>query len=202
MLEPDAAVVDIRRAAVDLLARREYSRHELREKLIRKFCRQSPAGDFRNASSRIRSRSCQDAVAIEAQELPAESVLSGGPESELQWESLIDQQLELLTQENLQSDERFVESFVRGAKNKGHGPHRIRQALQSKRVADVIAEHYLQENDDEWLELARAVYQKKFGTGRPDSYRDKARRQRFMQYRGFPHWIISHILYDDADVEC
>ncbi len=108
--------------------------------------------------------------------------------------ALIDEQLKLLAEENLQSDERFVESFINGRKAQGKGPLRIRQELEQKRVQSYLIEQYLDDESSQWLLIAEQVYHKKFGSKQPDSYQEKARRMRFMHYRGFPPSLIQSLL--------
>ncbi len=41
--------------------------------------------------------------------------------------------------------------------------------------------------DVNWRALARDVRSRKFGSGAPGSYKEKARQSRFLQHRGFSH---------------
>jgi regulatory protein len=142
----DPAVL-IRRAALDLLARREHSKKELREKLARRF---------------------------------------DDPE-------LLDQQLDVLVEQNLQSDERFTESFVRFRSKKGQGPLRIVQELKQRGIAPDLQQLYVWEGEIDWQAVIAAVYLKKFGeTGFVDC-KDRAKKVRFLQYRGFDHDLIRHL---------
>jgi regulatory protein len=154
--------LNIRRAAMDLLARREHACHELASKLSRKF------------SSFIESDDC--------------------PLSSDQFHDVIVEQIQRLTEENLQSDERFVESFINGRKTQGKGPLRIRQELEQRRVSSELIEAYLDESDEQWLELARQVYQRKYGSADAVAYQEKSKRLRFMQYRGFSLGIIFSLI--------
>lgn len=181
---------------MDLLARREHTLHELRDKLHQRFnSATSKKNPYRSFSSRRNSRygdraKCND---IEAScPDPEESTLTD--EQREQLAELIDLVLQQLVDENLQSDDRFVESFINGRKAKGHGPQRISRDLSQKRVDSMLVEKYLDEQDEQWYELALAVYRKKFGEGEPGDYKEKARRMRFMQQRGFPFWMIESVL--------
>jgi SOS response regulatory protein OraA/RecX len=88
----DGRPSEIRRTAMDLLARREHSRRELKQKLKKRF---------------------RD-------------------------DALIEEQLDTLAEENLQSDTRYAESFLRQRFNRGHGPVRIRQEMRQKGIPDSI----------------------------------------------------------------
>ena len=129
---------EIRRKAMDLLARREHGMSELRQKLISKGYAQSD----------------------------------------------VDAQLQRLTQENLLSDRRFVESYVNFRSKKGFGPLRIRQELKGKGLDSALIDEYL-DNDELWRNIAAEVREKRFGAAVPRDYKEVARQMRFLQYRGF-----------------
>jgi regulatory protein len=149
--------VDVRRAAMDFLARREHSFQELVGKLNRKF--------------------------ISRDELHSERI-----------QDLILDQVKQLSQENLQSDQRYVESFINGRKSQGKGPLRISQELERKGISADLIEDFLQPDDGFWLELAEQVYIKKFGHQEVADYQDKTKRMRFMQYRGFSYFHINDLV--------
>ena len=139
---------DVRLSAMDLLARREHSRRELKQKLKKRF---------------------ND-------------------------EGLIDEQLDRLAEENLQSDERFAESFLRQRLSRGHGPVRIRQEMRQKGISDTEIEMAMAAQQPDWYDLAETAYQRKFGELPPKDIKDKARRGRFMQYRGCALVHYQHLL--------
>ena len=116
------------------------------------------------------------------------------PLSSEQFHDVIVEQIQRLTEENLQSDERFVESFINGRKTQGKGPLRIRQELEQRRVSSDLIEDYLDESDEQWQELARQVYQRKYGSADAVAYQEKSKRLRFMQYRGFSLGIIFSLI--------
>ncbi len=90
-----------------------------------------------------------------------------------------------LVDDGLQSDERFVEAFVRSRINQGKGPVRIRAELREHRIADGLIDDGLSRAEQDWCELAREVRLKKFGAGSPADFKSKARQMRFLQSRGF-----------------
>ncbi len=108
-------------------------------------------------------------------------------------ESLI-KVLDTLVDDGYLSDLRFVESFVRSRRLKGHGPSKVRQELVSKGVEDHLIEEYLEIDSEEWNELAHTVYQKKFGDSVPGDYADWAKRARFLQGRGFNKKHIDRVV--------
>ncbi len=90
-----------------------------------------------------------------------------------------------LVADGLQSDSRFVEAFVRSRINHGKGPVRIRAELREHGVADSLTDDGLADAGQDWSELAREVRLKKFGSGQPGDFKEKARQMRFLQSRGF-----------------
>ncbi|MCR4300056.1 MAG: recombination regulator RecX [Sulfuricaulis sp.] len=130
------------------LARREHSRRELQEKLLKKGCGAA---------------------------LTAEVI------SKLENEQLV-------------SDDRFMESLIRARRSRGFGPLRIQKELQEKGVApDAIAD-WLDASRQEWFDDIRRVQRKKFGGKTPKSYAERARQARFLQYRGFTYDQIQQLL--------
>jgi regulatory protein len=130
---------EIRKKAMDLLARRDHGREELAKKLADK-------GYVR---------------------------------------SLVDDELERLAGEGLQSDTRFAESFVQSRINQGKGPARIRADLGQRGIPDHVIEGALEAAGADWYALAQHERVKKFGGEVPAEYKEKARQMRFLQYRGF-----------------
>jgi regulatory protein len=90
-----------------------------------------------------------------------------------------------LTEENLQCDDRFAESFVQSRINQGKGPVRIRLDLGQRGISDAVMEMAIDESAADWHGLAREVRLRKFGDGEPADFKAKARQMRFLQYRGF-----------------
>ena len=108
----------------------------------------------------------------------------------------LDAVLERLREVGLQSDERFVEMFVRYKANKGQGPAKIRHQLRAKSVDGAVISAALSDSGYDWSALAREVSQKKFGASvsEPLSPKERARRQRFLQGRGFGYEHIASAL--------
>jgi regulatory protein len=130
---------EIRKKAMDFLARREYGQRELIRKLADK-------GYLRH---------------------------------------LVEQEIQTLTNETLQSDDRFAESFVQSRINQGKGPVRIRLDLSQRGISDAVIEMAIDESAADWLGLARDVRLRKFGPAEPADFKAKAKQMRFLQYRGF-----------------
>ena len=111
-------------------------------------------------------------------------------------ESLVEQITEDLQREGLLSDVRFAESYTRSRRSSGHGPIRIRQELLQRGVSEENIAAVVIEDDPEWLDSACKVREKRFGEVLPKSAADRAKQQRFLQYRGFNHQQLKHALSD------
>ena len=114
------------------------------------------------------------------------------PEGEMH----LDAVLERLQEVGLQNDKRFAEMFVRYKANKGQGPAKIRHQLRAKSVDGAVISAALSDSKYDWSELAKTVSEKKFGgsVGEPLSPKERARRQRFLQGRGFGYEHIASAL--------
>ncbi len=109
-------------------------------------------------------------------------------------DSEIEEALDILTQEGLQSDERYTESYVNMRRNRGYGPLKIKLELQQRGVSAELVEAYVEFNDQSWLETARQAYDKKFGGKLLETAKERAKRMRFLQSRGFTGDIIQKTL--------
>ncbi len=96
-----------------------------------------------------------------------------------------------LTAANLQSDERFAENYLRYRSQRGFGYQKIRQELKERGVDAELISNTLAESDIDWFALAAGVRCKRFGEQQPEDYKDRAKQQRFLQYRGFTHEQIT-----------
>ncbi|MEZ0122892.1 MAG: regulatory protein RecX [Candidatus Reddybacter sp.] len=139
---------NLRLGAMNILARREHSRKEVRDKLLKKF----------------------------------------DPSAEL-----LDAVLDKLVVDDLLSDQRFSEAFVRWRVGKGQGAVRIRMELRERGVdGDAV----LRECDVDWFALAVEVAHKRFGASPAIDPKQRAKRMRFLQYRGFNGEQIRAALHD------
>lgn len=103
----------------------------------------------------------------------------------------IDDLLVKLASANLQSDERFAENYLRYRSQRGYGFQRIRQELKERGVSTEIISQALEQSDIDWFSLAVNVRCKRFGEQEPDDFKERAKQQRFLQYRGFTHEQIT-----------
>lgn len=135
----DVSAIDIRRAAMDLLARREHSKRELQQKLALRFS------------------NCD----------------------------LVRQEIERLCDEHLQSDARFAEAYLYARAQRLYGPHRIKAELKERGISLDIITSTFRQSDIDWSANLRKLEVTKFGSSPPADVPAKAKRVRFLQYRGF-----------------
>jgi regulatory protein len=109
--------------------------------------------------------------------------------------------LERLRDRGYLDDTRFAAQFVSAHAGRGQGPHRIRRELAELGVAaEVVAEALA--NGPDWGYLAREIRGRRFGPVAPQTWPDKARQARFLQYRGFsPDHIRSALGAPDLDLD-
>lgn len=100
-------------------------------------------------------------------------------------ESLADELLDALVAENLLSDERFVESFVRSRIARHQGPLKIRAELRDKGVGDALASAELEARAGDWASLA-AEWLARQHHG-PVDFETRAKLYRRLANRGFSH---------------
>ena len=109
---------------------------------------------------------------------------------------LIEEVLQQLADEALQSDWRFIENFVAMRVHKGQGPVRIEKELAERRVSTQISALILEEYRDQWPQLAKSVWLKKYGRCQPPTPQQQAKQTRFLLYRGFTFDQIQSIWND------
>jgi len=102
--------------------------------------------------------------------------------------------LEKLRAEKLQSDKRFVESYVRYRKTRGIGPLKIKMELGQKGVnGGLILDGLYSENND-WIEECRVVMLQKFPAGPAEKLEDRQKQYRFLNQRGFDSEQIRRVI--------
>jgi len=89
-----------------------------------------------------------------------------------------------LARERLIDDVRYAEHYVASRAQRGQGPLRIAADLASLGAPRELIEAAIVAGPD-WRALAGVVRRRKFGAQPPDSWAEKARQARFLQYRGF-----------------
>ncbi|MCG8672809.1 MAG: recombination regulator RecX [Pseudomonadales bacterium] len=105
-----------------------------------------------------------------------------------------EQVLHWLQEQKLQSDQRYAEMLLRSKSARGQGPQRIRQEMQQKRLNGDAINLAFENYEGDWFEQAVNTYRKKFSATAITDPKERAKRQRFMLYRGYTSDQISHAL--------
>ncbi len=100
-------------------------------------------------------------------------------------DELAEELLDALQAENLLSDERFVESFVRSRVGRHQGPLKIKAALRDKGVSDALVSTGLEAYADQWTDLAAEWLSRQLSG--PIDYDLKKKYYRRLASRGFTH---------------
>jgi len=106
----------------------------------------------------------------------------------------VERLVEDLAERDLVSDRRMVETYVAERVRKGFGPVRIRQELRHRGLPDELIESYLERSPREWVAALSQAHNKRFGPGRACDDKERTKRARFLEYRGFPAELIADFL--------
>ncbi|TVR64282.1 MAG: regulatory protein RecX [Gemmatimonadales bacterium] len=104
--------------------------------------------------------------------------------------------LDELAAEGLQSDLRFAREHLRSRMERGYGPRKILAELSKRGVSRIQAARVLEEAEVDWGAVAQQVYRDRFGpeTPAPQDRKERARRWRSMERRGFTAASIAPLL--------
>jgi len=102
--------------------------------------------------------------------------------------------IDYLIANNYLCEQRYTDSMYRMRANKGYGKRYIEGELVQKGISQSIIREVAEGLTIDWYELAQNVYLKKFGDTHSLDQKDKAKRIRFLQYRGFSNDEIFAIL--------
>jgi len=108
----------------------------------------------------------------------------------------IDAALTTLQQQGYQDERRAAVCYYQNGIRLGHGPHRIRQALQTKGLSDSLIEALFAEDNTDWYSQADTVRRKRFGSTLPADPKSRAQQQRFLYQRGFDADMIRQLIND------
>lgn len=160
--------------ALQWLAQREYSRSELRERLLRLAARASEAGE-----------------AGDAPDDPAEANCAGASDPR-PTEREIDALLDWLAEHRYLSDARFVESRL-NARRARFGSQRIVREIGRHDLA--LSTEQLHELRATEYERALAVWRRRYGSAAPATdVAARLRQMRFLAGRGFAPDVIRRVL--------
>ena len=102
--------------------------------------------------------------------------------------------IERLRENNLLSDERFAETYINMRRQRGYGPLRIAQELKERGVDSELSVRYLEGLENEWQTVMIQQYSKKYGNEAIDEFKEKAKRMRFLQGRGYSLDMINSFI--------
>ena len=108
--------------------------------------------------------------------------------------ALVAAQIQRLSDQNLQSDARFAENFVLYRTGLGFGYRHVQQDMRHRGLNGAQIALAFDSAEINWVILAEKVYLKKFGDLPPEDIKAKAKRVRYMQYRGFGVEEYQHLL--------
>lgn len=109
-------------------------------------------------------------------------------------DELIEAALQLLAEEGLLSEARYLESFIAYRARAGYGPQRIREELGQRGLARSDIEQALRDSGIDWFEQLRETWQRKFAGQLPADVRERAQQGRFLTYRGYSLEMIGRLL--------
>lgn len=97
---------------------------------------------------------------------------------------LVEEAVADLVEGGVLNDARFAENYVSYHAGRGEGPLRIAAELEALDLPTPLIEAALAAGPD-WRARAREVRIRRFGVEVPETWPQKARQGRFLQYRGF-----------------
>ena len=100
--------------------------------------------------------------------------------------NIINTELDKLSNEGLQSDERFAEAFLRSRVDKGKGPNIIHSELLQRGVDEILVSNVLESiSEGQWCEVAYETMNKKLGNESELDYDKQLKLMKFLNNRGF-----------------
>jgi Uncharacterized protein conserved in bacteria len=100
--------------------------------------------------------------------------------------NIINTELDKLSNEGLQSDERFAEAFLRSRIDKGKGPNIILSELLQRGVDELLVSNVLESiSEGQWCEVAYETMNKKLGNESELDYDKQLKLMKFLNNRGF-----------------
>jgi regulatory protein len=97
-------------------------------------------------------------------------------------------------------DARYAENYVAYHAERGQGPVRIAADLKALDLPQDIVQAALDGGPD-WRQRAREVRIRRFGLAEPQTWAQKSKQGRFLQYRGFSSDHIRAALGPDLDLD-
>lgn len=109
--------------------------------------------------------------------------------------------IDYLVENDYLSESRFADSVYRTRLNKGYGKRFIENELAQKGVSSTDIYSAAQALDINWYHQVEVVYRKRFSDTPITEQKEKAKRIRFLQYRGFSTDEIFTVLNEEENNE-
>lgn len=118
-------------------------------------------------------------------------------------EEEIEEAIQFCLDQHYLDDGRYCQMKIRSGIYKGHGWYRITQGLQLEQISQDVIDNALykyeqDEGDIDWKQQAKETLDRKYKTP-IDSPKEKAKRARFLQSRGFSFDEVNFALSFDDD---
>ncbi len=108
--------------------------------------------------------------------------------------TIIESVLKQLELDELLSNERFAQAYVRMRHRRGFGPLRLQQELRERGIDIELIQQVIYSANIDWAKAAKQAYTKKYGQKAAIDYVTRAKQARFLAYRGFNHEQINYAL--------
>lgn len=96
--------------------------------------------------------------------------------------------LDWCEEHNFINEQRYVEGFLRRHIAKKHGLKRIQSEAMAKGIDRALLSTIVETMEIDWFQLAQEAYLKKYSNAQNDfDYKEKAKRTRYLMYRGFSY---------------
>lgn len=105
-----------------------------------------------------------------------------------------------LSEQNWQSQHRFAESYARHRIKKGYGPLKIAQELRQRGIKEFDLTLVVTDLVGSWDDVLEQIYEKKYTNETQLTYKERLKRNRFLQQRGFSGDMIN-ILFKRLNIQ-
>ena len=113
----------------------------------------------------------------------------------------ITEAIDKLEKQGLQSDERFLESYVAMRCKRGFGSIRITKELCERGIDQELIDRFLLDYKSTWPELAKKTRCKKFGIQAPNTLHEQTKQMRYLYYKGFNSDLIRKVVNSKLDMD-
>ena len=184
----------LRRRALDLLSRREYSRAELARKLTR-LGKDAEAADAAELDALDHTLDADESIDLSQADADAAQTPASLSDT-------VNALLDELAESGWQSDQRFAEMWIQ-AHGRRHGAMRLQQDLRQRGISAeliqaALAEHQAASPEQDELSRARVIWARKFAHP-PGNPQERNKQYRFMLSRGFSASVVSKVLAGSVD---